>query len=228
MQSWGTQSRFGERDTGLEPSKSGAIGLLCAALGRARTEPVDDLASMRMGVRIDREGTVARDFHTLGLVVRPDGKKTNPFLSNRYYLADASFLVGFESADTGLLERLQAAVASPRWQLFLGRKSFVPGEPPVVVDAEGRLDGVRALPLFDALREEPLDGRSGRSGSSSADRVCRFVIEVPFGPGVERRFDQPAPGAAYEHRQFLPRYVQTRFHRVGAAAHDPDEDHGHG
>ena len=42
MQSWGTRSRFGNRDTGLEPSRSGVIGLLCAALGRPRAEPLDD------------------------------------------------------------------------------------------------------------------------------------------------------------------------------------------
>ena len=29
MQSWGTRSRFSNRDTGLEPSRSGVIGLLC-------------------------------------------------------------------------------------------------------------------------------------------------------------------------------------------------------
>ncbi len=34
MQSWGVQSRFTIRGTGLEPSKSGVIGLVCAALGR--------------------------------------------------------------------------------------------------------------------------------------------------------------------------------------------------
>ena len=34
MQSWGTASKFRERDTGREPSKSGVVGLLAAALGR--------------------------------------------------------------------------------------------------------------------------------------------------------------------------------------------------
>ena len=62
MQSWGTTSRFDERDTQLEPSKSGVIGLLCAALGRDRAESVDDLAALRMGVRVDREGVPMRDF----------------------------------------------------------------------------------------------------------------------------------------------------------------------
>ena len=36
LQSWGTSSRFPQRDTGFEPSKSGVIGLLCAALGKPR------------------------------------------------------------------------------------------------------------------------------------------------------------------------------------------------
>ena len=38
MQSWGTQSRFSNRDTDLEPSKSGVIGLLCAAMGIPRDD----------------------------------------------------------------------------------------------------------------------------------------------------------------------------------------------
>src|SRR5258708_39825081 len=66
MQSWGTQSRFVVRDTGLEPSKSGVIGLLCAALGRPREAPVEDLAGLRMGVRVDREGVMQTDYHTAG------------------------------------------------------------------------------------------------------------------------------------------------------------------
>jgi len=41
MQSRGVQSRFTIRDTGLEPSKSGVVGLLCKALGRGPDEPVD-------------------------------------------------------------------------------------------------------------------------------------------------------------------------------------------
>ena len=47
MQSWGTTSRFDERDTQLEPSKSGVLGLICAALGRDRKEDIQDLADLR-------------------------------------------------------------------------------------------------------------------------------------------------------------------------------------
>ncbi|MFO1322344.1 MAG: type I-E CRISPR-associated protein Cas5/CasD, partial [Burkholderiales bacterium] len=97
MQSWGTTSRFDERDTQLEPSKSGVLGLLCAALGRDRSEPVDDLAALRMGVRVDREGTVMRDFQTAtGVLVAGTGKAVldRTVVSPRFFLADAAFLVG--------------------------------------------------------------------------------------------------------------------------------------
>ena len=66
MQSWGTQSRFSVRDTGLEPSKSGVVGLLCAALGLPRHEEVDHLAALSMGVRVDSEGALKMDYQTAG------------------------------------------------------------------------------------------------------------------------------------------------------------------
>ena len=59
MQSWGVSSRFTVRDTLREPTKSGVVGLIAAALGRPRTVQLDDLATLRMGVRIDQPGRVA-------------------------------------------------------------------------------------------------------------------------------------------------------------------------
>src|ERR1017187_6721725 len=73
MQSWGLSSRFTIRDTGREPAKSGVLGLLCAGLGKPAAQTEQDgfptlavLASLRMGVRVDREGAMARDYHTAG------------------------------------------------------------------------------------------------------------------------------------------------------------------
>src|SRR5512136_490986 len=83
MQSWGMQSNFTHRDTGLEPSKSGVIGLICAALGKPRDEnhpdnarkpSLDELAKLRMGVRVDREGLVQCDYHTANNVMKAGGK----------------------------------------------------------------------------------------------------------------------------------------------------------
>ena len=89
MQSWGTRSRFSNRDTGLEPSRSGVIGLLCAALGRPREAPLDDFLPLKMAVRVDREGRLMRDYHTAQNVRRADPSKStqDTVLSERFYEA---------------------------------------------------------------------------------------------------------------------------------------------
>jgi len=133
MQSWGVASNFTYRDTAREPSKSGVVGLLCAALGRPREEQLDDLAELRMGVRADREGLVRRDYHTAGKggYLKADGQieKKDVVVTQRYYLADASFLVGLEALTPELLQELHKHLRNPIWPLYLGRKAFVPSEP---------------------------------------------------------------------------------------------------
>ena len=106
LQSWGIDSKFDIRRTGREPSKSGVIGLICAAFGIKRDddEMVSQLATLRFGVRVDKEGHFMRDFH----IAR--SKKGDSYVTNRYYLADAEFLVGFESADEELLKRIEYAL----------------------------------------------------------------------------------------------------------------------
>ena len=71
-----------------------------------------------------------RDYHTAQNVRRADTTKTpqETVLSERFYLADADFLVGLEG-ERAFLERLDAALRSPVWVLSLGRKSFVPACP---------------------------------------------------------------------------------------------------
>jgi CRISPR system Cascade subunit CasD len=151
MQAWGVDSLLTERGTTREPTKSGVIGLLCAALGRQRDEPVDDLARLRMGVRLDREGHLMVDFHTAQKVLNAVGKVLpNAVISNRYYLSDALFLVGLEGENLSLLEQLQEAVRNPKWLLFLGRKAF-PTSSPVWLE-----DGIRPdTTLENALESYP-------------------------------------------------------------------------
>ncbi len=91
LQSWGTSSRFETRGTELAPSKSGVTGMLCAALGRGRDKPVDDLASMRFGVRVERPGAVLRDYHTVGAaddagVAVASGARGRGIQTERFYL----------------------------------------------------------------------------------------------------------------------------------------------
>jgi CRISPR system Cascade subunit CasD len=196
MQSWGTQSRFTDRDTGREPSKSGVVGLLCAALGRDRAEPLDDLASLRFGVRVDREGVFQTDYHTaLKVAIAGNPSKTRTVVSHRHYLADASFLAGFEGSDEqlGLLERLDLALANPVWLLYLGRKSFVPSLPV-------RLGLRCGVTLEEALGSDPpLPGASPHDGS------FRTVVEVKSEYQEGIRYDQPL---SFLTRSFLPRTIR--------------------
>ena len=76
MQAWGSDFRFEVRRTGREPTKSGVIGLLAAALGRSRADSIDDLCQLRFGVRVDQEGQLLRDFHTRLLPVCTKRLKT--------------------------------------------------------------------------------------------------------------------------------------------------------
>nr|WP_290665155.1 type I-E CRISPR-associated protein Cas5/CasD [Ardenticatena sp.] len=192
MQSWGVSSRFTVRDTGREPSKSGVVGLLAAALGRPRHAPITDLAALRMGVRVDREGRVEVDYHTAQDVYKASGGIKATEVSRRYYLADAAFLVGLEGNDLEQLRHLHAALRNPAWPLFLGRKAFVPGAPIWLAD------GLRAgEPLEDALCTYPL------LTTRHSGPTLRLVIEDPNGPVV--RPDQPI---SFAERRFAPRYVR--------------------
>lgn len=142
LQSWGTSSRFVRRNTDRVPSKSGIVGLLAAAQGRRRTDPIEDLVGLRIGVRIDQPGQLERDFQT----ARPlDGSSPMP-LSYRFYLADAVFLVAVEGEPT-MLTGLQEALRRPTYPLFLGRRSCPPA---------GRLEyGLRDTDIAGVLVEEP-------------------------------------------------------------------------
>jgi len=208
MQSWGVQSRFTERDTGLDPSKSGVYGLLCAAQGLGREAADAWLRSLsydlRMGVRVDQQGSLRYDFHTAQNVRIANASRVNLYkgtglkdsVSRRYYLADAAFLVGLESDDLALLTQLHAALRDPVWPLFLGRKAFVPS-PPIYLP-----DGLRKREdLLTSLKWYPFLGRG------EAPRQLRLVLDDPEN-GEQVRPDQPISFAA---RRFAPRRVTTTF-----------------
>ena len=121
LQSWGADSKFEVRSTRLAPTKSGVIGMIASALGRRREEPIDDLASLRFGVRSDQMGKVISDYHTAHHPT--DAKRA--YITNRQYLEDSCFVVGL-SGDMETLQRLERALLSPYFPLYLGRRSCPP------------------------------------------------------------------------------------------------------
>jgi CRISPR system Cascade subunit CasD len=201
MQSWGVQSRFTVRDTGSEPSKSGVVGLLCAALGRGRGAAIDDLAALAMAVRVDNEGRLSSDYHTAQNILKAGGGIKKTEVSRRYYLSDARFLVALEGQDLNLLERIHSALQDPHWPLYLGRKAFVPGEPVWLED------GLHPdLALREALRSYPWQGRC-----RPEDRPPRLRLVVQDPAGAEVRPDQPI---SFAERRFAPRRISTDWIRM--------------
>ena len=213
MQSWGISSRFSIRDTGTEPSKSGVIGLLCAALGKPRDESTIDhdvfrqLSQLKMAVRVDRQGVMQMDYHTAQNVAKANGNGTKDTeLSWRYYLSDACFVIALEGENEALLQRLNAALKAPHWQLSLGRKAFLPSLPIQFKDELYVGNMLEALRDFEFC---PWQGDAdGRRRKAQPDESLRVIYDAP--DGSEMRHDQPLSlqlGA----RRFLPRYVNTIF-----------------
>ncbi|BEV13494.1 type I-E CRISPR-associated protein Cas5/CasD [Herbaspirillum sp. DW155] len=202
MQAWGTTSRFDERDSGMEPSKSGVIGLICAALGRDRGLPVDDLAALRMAVRVDREGLLMRDYQTATGVLLATGKlrPDRTVVSPRFYLSDAVFLVGLEG-DASLLDTIHRALQRPVWPLSLGRKAMPPSLPVWLPE------GVQQGDLLTVLGSWP---RLATVQGEQAGQPLRLMLEHPSEGAV--RLDQPV--GPFAQRRFGPRFVKPEVIHV--------------
>ncbi|MFJ1913230.1 type I-E CRISPR-associated protein Cas5/CasD [Streptomyces sp. NPDC088147] len=216
MQSWGTRSHFGSRDTATEPTKSGLVGLIGAALGVARddTEMIKKLAALRLGVRVDREGTLEEDYHTVQNVPNTTGKGHRGVITRRYYLADALFLAAFE----GPAEELHAihhALEHPRWPLFFGRKAFPPARPLVVPLGSELFPSITEQTLEEALHQHPwLEADTAvrhRAAQPGESLWLRAVVESdPAHPEAELRHDHPVT-FEQNNRRHRTRTVRT-FH----------------
>jgi CRISPR system Cascade subunit CasD len=201
LQAWSAQGKLVIRDTEREPTKSGVIGLLGAALGMERSDDVtlSGLASLKMGVRVDRAGTLLRDYHTAGggtfrgerRYFVHDTKACVP--SERYYLQDASFVAAL-AGDDALVLRIATALESPRYALFLGRRSCPPSVPVLVNVVEGT--------IREALASAPL-------AADPDNEPYRIVLESAGGEG-DIRDDVPLSFAQIE-RRYGRRYVTSEW-----------------
>lgn len=202
LQAWGTQGRYGIRETDSEPSKSGVLGLVGCALGMARddVQQLERLRQLRMAVRVDRPGRAMRDLHTVGAGTfrgRPHGMwglKDKTVVTQRYYLVDAAFTVALAHDDHGLVEQLAHALSEPVWPLFLGRKSCVPSEPVL-------------FGLVDGSPEEVLLGAPLARGAASR---IRLVADVVSGEVGTQRADDPVSFASAD-REFAFRNVRESW-----------------
>jgi len=208
MQSWGERAHWDIRDTALEPTKSGIVGLLGCALGISED---NDLASLsreiRLGIRCDRPGTLLIDYHTIhGGVLSAEGKiklnasthQPETVVSSRYYLSDASFLTAIRSTPD-CIDRLSKAVQSPVWPIFLGRKSCPPSRQ--IYEGVGDFET-----LEDALKHWTFAASDREKAENDQADVVRIraVIECKPGEGTMRRDEI----SSNQPRTFLPRYTR--------------------
>jgi len=203
LQAWGDQqSKFVIRRTGNAPTKSGVIGMLCAALGVSRPAAPEGwlprLNPLRMGVRIDVPGVRWWDYHTLGAGMRmrtaEGGTKPGAMLTRREYLCDASFLVALRG-DPPLVAELEAAIKAPKWTPYLGRKCCPPSRPLLEIPPTGdfpdllsaltsvpwrkRLEGDQRPQALDCLLDwEPTPDQS----EAPDDALVWYDVPVTFDP----------------------------------------------
>jgi CRISPR system Cascade subunit CasD len=207
LQAWGERARWTIRDTTLEPTKSGVVGLLGCALGLSVDEDLRALSrQIKVGIRCDKPGEKLDDYHTVfGGVLSAEGKvketasthEPETVVSWRSYLSDASFLVTIQ-AEPEIIGNLAEAVQNPCWPIFLGRKSCPPSRP--VFDGMGDYASLK-----EALESKPI------RTSSEADAVSvRIVMECSPQEGVRRRDEMDSR----IRRTFLPRYVKEESIKV--------------
>jgi CRISPR system Cascade subunit CasD len=210
LQSWGFDSQFNRRNTGLMPTKSALAGMCCAAFGFERGGDEErtflaDFAAVRLtAIAIPRvlawksAGGVSRvqldvrrlqDYHTVQNTKKADGGIKPCHITHRQYLTDASFGVLIEG-DAVLLQRVADALADPKWGIWLGRKTCIPSAPVLAGLHDSREEALRIL-----IGEEPLDSFTRQEDVES------------FAEGRDSLPDQPVSFAS-DHRQFAPRRVR--------------------
>lgn len=201
LQSWGSRSEFNRRDTDDRPTKSGVIGLLAAAQGRRRSDPIEDLLALQLGVRVDQPGSLLRDYHTvsdlhggplLSASTNAKGlqKTTSPkkftHVTQRFYLQDAVF-VGAVGGPRDLLTTLVGALRAPAFPLALGRRSCPPSEPLLL--AHSVEEPLWAGGPLGVLKDVPWQAGAGWKHRMAGSARVPITVDDPSGP--DARSDVP-------------------------------------
>lgn len=172
LQSWGFNSQYNRRNTGLLPTKSAVLGMCCAALGVPRgSEEEKVLLERCVGLRLltvaiprslefgkkSVELSVRRivDYHTVQNTKTASGITKDTHLTYRQYLCDASFACVL-SGNTELINQLAKdekgqGLENPVWGIWLGRKACIPTAPVFAGIFLSEAEALRELLEFQPL-----------------------------------------------------------------------------
>jgi CRISPR system Cascade subunit CasD len=204
------------------------MGLLAAAQGRRREDPIADLLTLRLGVRIDQAGSLLRDYHTVSdyrgvplpsaaVSAKGTQKRTQPakhtHVTQRFYLQDAVFVVAVEG-QAPLLRTLADAVRRPSFPLALGRRACVPAQPllipPWEADHEQPLwhgDVDATLATVTWMASNAAKRRWKIQARSAPPSTIDLAVTVDDDSGTEVRADVPMSFAPRD-RGFVTRRVR--------------------
>jgi CRISPR system Cascade subunit CasD len=217
LQSWGFESRFEHRRTGLFPTKSGILGMVCAAMGIPKGSDVERetlprLAALRMTAwqlpkLIDGKSVPIRrltDFHTVLNTRRADRTMNgDPVITRRQYLLDARFGVRL-SGDKDLLASIASALDDPVWGIWFGRKCCIPSAPVMV-----------GGPFTTELKAwSVLMHVAGYPPETTEDCFSRMEDVESFADGTDTYNERPLSygtgrSSGIEGRRFTPRRVRV-------------------
>ena len=208
LQSWGYEDRYNRRNTGLLPTKSGVLGICCAAMGIPRGSERErkelpllaalnflSLSDIPPRSKSTTPATISRmeDFHTIQNTRKADGKIKDTHITYRTYLCDARN-GAILSGNADLLTRLAESLQDPVWGMWLGRKACIPSAP-----VFAGLFPTEAEALVPLLGDRPLSG------------YLYTRDEATLGKGTDALLDHPITYSGV--RQFTSRRIH--LHRPG-------------
>lgn len=223
LQSWGFDSQYNRRNTGLMPTKSAVAGICCAAMGSARgsereQEFLASFGAVRMtAIAIPRkpgkkELSVRRlqDYHTVGGGYDP----TNP---NERGSITVSAEDGKPRAKNGqalaVLTHRQYLTDASFGVVLEGAPSMLKQiaealENPVWGVWLGRKACIPTAPILAGIRDSKDEALSLLIGENSLDQYIRQVDAENFANGRDSLPDMPI-SFAIDRRLFSPRRVKT-------------------
>ncbi len=199
MQSWGYNSEYTYRNSGLFPTKSAVLGLCCAAKGLSRgsdeerefLESVADCSMTAIALPHTRTAgektwsiNVRRieDFHTVEKTKTAAGKSNpNAVITYRQYLCDADFIVLLE-VDAAVANDLRNKLSDPDWGVWLGRKACIPSAP-VFAGVFSSMDEV----CSDLLEGKALKCFTHQKEVTSFELGSDTLMDKPIDYAIDRR-----------------------------------------
>lgn len=198
LQSWGFDSQYNRRNTGLMPTKSAIAGMCCAALGLPRGSEKEQELLTAFGLvpmttiaiprnRGNKKLLVRRlqDYHTVQNTKTAEGKNKDCHITHRQYLTDASFGVLLEG-ELSLLKQIADALKNPTWGIWLGRKACIPSAPVFAGLKNNRDEALRLI-----IGEKPLEMFSRQEEVENFAEGRDSLPDAPVSFATERRLFSP-------------------------------------